>query len=118
MSHRLQRHRMHPHPGTGQHLIEETLQKLIGADLCLGRLRSGNLDPKKIRENLIRNLRHNSPSVRQPNFEPEKIRAEFIWFSRHKIGRRQHVILEHEFGLNYGLSPFEVRRARLKNNFV
>ena len=43
---------------------------------------------------------------------------EFIWFSRHKIGRRQQAILEREFGLNYGLSSFEVRRApRLKGSF-
>ena len=84
---------MHPHLGTGQHLIEDTWQKLIGADLCLGHSRSGNPDPKNIRANLIRN-------------------------SRHKIGRRQQAILEREFGLNYGLSPFEVQRARLKNNFV
>ena len=93
MSHRLKRHRMHPQPGAGQVFIEDTWQKLIGADLCLGRSRSENPDPKNIR-------------------------AEFIWFSRHKIGRRQQAILEREFGLNYGLSPFEVRRARLLNNFL
>ena len=72
MSHRLKRHRMHTHMGTGKHLIEDTWQKLIGADLCLGRSRSGNPDPKNIRANLIRNSRHNSPSIRQPNFGPEK----------------------------------------------
>ena len=72
MSHHLKRHRMHLHPGTGQHLIEDTWQKLIGVDLCLGCSRSGNTDPKNIRANLIRNLRHNSPSVRQPKFRPEK----------------------------------------------
>ena len=118
MSHRLKRHRMHPQPGAGQVFIEDTWQKLIGADLCLGRSRNGNPDPKKIRANLIRNSRHNSPSVRQPTSDPKKIRAEFIWFSRHKIGRRQQAILEREFGLNYGLSPFEVRRARLKRTGV
>ena len=84
----------------------------------MGRSRSGNPDLKNIRANLIRNSRHNSPSVRQPNFGPENIRAEFIWFSRHKIGRRQQAILEREFGLNYGLSSFEVWRApRLKGSF-
>ena len=87
-------------------------------DIWLGRSRSGNPDPKKIRANLIRNSRHNSPSVRQLTSNPKKIRAEFIWFSRHKIGRRQQAILEREFGLNYGLLPFEVRRApRLKGSF-
>ena len=72
MSHRLKHHRMHPHPGTWKLLIEDTWQKLIGVDLCLGRSRSGNPDPKKIRANLIRNLRHNSLFVHQPNFGPEK----------------------------------------------
>ena len=72
MSHRLKCQRMHPQPGARQVLIEDTWQKLIGADLCLGRSRSENLDPKKIRVNLIRNSRHKSPSVRQPKFEPEK----------------------------------------------
>ena len=84
---------MHPQSGARQVFIEDTWQKLIGADLCLGRSRSGNLDPKNIMVNLVRN-------------------------SRHKIGRCQQAILEREFGLNYGLSPFEVRQARLKNNFV
>ena len=99
-------------------MIEDASQKLIGADLCLGRSRSGNPDPKNIRANLIRNLRHNFPPYASPTSDPKKIRAEFIWFPRHKIGRRQQAILEREFGLNYGLSPFEVWRARLKNNFV
>ena len=118
MSHRLKRHRMHPQLGAGQVLIEETWQKLIGVDLCLGCSRSGNPDPKNIRANLIRNSRHNFPPYASPTSDPKKIRAEFIWFSHHKIGQRQQAILECEFGLNYGLSPFEVRQARLKNNFV
>ena len=93
MSHHLKRHRIHLQPRAGKVFIEDTWHKSIGADLCLGRSRSGNLDPKNIRANLIRN-------------------------SCHKIGRRQQAILEREFGLNYGLSPFEVRRARLLNNFL
>ena len=118
MSHHLKFHRMHPQPGAGQVFIEDTWHKLIGVDLCLGHSCSGNPDPKNIRANLIKICVTSLPPYASPSSDSKKIRAEFIWFSRHKIGRRQQTILEREFGLNYGLSPIEVRRARLKNNFV